>query len=509
MGRRLGLVLGDQLFATNPVFDYLDRERDHVVMGELADETDYVWHHGQKIVLIFSAMRHFAAERRREGWDVHYHRFRADAQSRCFSDLVERHCRDHDIEEIILTWPGEWRTYHEVCGWSQSLAIPVHVLEDDRFLCSRDDFEQWAQGRKQLRMEYFYRQMRKATGYLMDGDHPAGGQWNFDADNRKAWRGDPPVPSPMQFTPDMTTREVMELVEEHIDSFGEIEGFDYPVTPAQARRALTHFIDRALACFGDYQDAMHGNERYLFHSRLSASLNIGLLLPSEVCDAVEQAWRDGKVPINAAEGFIRQVIGWREYVRGIYWREMPEYARRNALLSRRELPSFYWTGETGMNCLARTIDSTRRTAYAHHIQRLMVTGNFALILGVLPRAICEWYLAVYADAFDWVELPNTLGMVMHADGGLMASKPYAASGNYINRMSDYCRGCRYQVSKTTEEAACPFNALYWDFLIRNRERLAHNHRMGMMYRNLDRMNEDRVEAITRRAEWIKRNVELL
>lgn len=509
MGRRLGLVLGDQLFPGNPVFEHLDCRRDHVLMGELPDEAGYVWHHAQKVVLIFSAMRHFATDLEDEGWQVFYQRFDSDAGVRNFTDLVGRHCRDHAIEEIFVTWPGEWRVYQEIAGWQERLGLPVRVLEDNRFLCSLDAFDAWARGRKQLRLEFFYRRMRRATGYLMDGDQPAGERWNLDADNRKRWPGHPQAVAPMRFAPDETTSEVMALVENQIDCFGEISGFEYPVTRAQARRALAHFIARALPYFGDYQDAMDEEEDYLFHSRLSASLNIGLLLPGEVCDAVEVAWRAGDVPLNAAEGFIRQIIGWREFVRGIYWREMPGYARRNALASQRSLPEWYWTGRVGMRCLAKSIDATRRNAYAHHIQRLMVTGNFALILGVLPEEICDWYLAVYADAFDWVELPNTLGMVMHADGGLMASKPYAAGGKYINRMSNYCKACPYDVNDTTGEQACPFNALYWDFLERNRQRLHNNPRMGMMYRNLERMELGRRRAIAARAEWLKDNVESL
>ena len=509
MGNRLGLILGDQLFESNPVLQMLDRGCDQLLMGEVADEAGYVWHHAKKVVLIFSAMRHFAAELEHSGWRLHYHEYDAGSEIRSFSDLVRRHCLEYEIDELVVTWPGEWRVLEEIRSWRGDPGIEVRILDDNRFLCTLESFDQWANGRKQLRMEYFYRQMRKATGYLMSEGQPAGGKWNFDADNRKRWRGKPEASHPMQFAPDSITVQVMKVVREQIDTFGVGEGFDYPVTAAEARRALTHFVKHVLMDFGDFQDAMHDEEDYLFHSRISSALNIGLLQPDEVCDAVERAWREGKVPLNAAEGFIRQIIGWREFVRGIYWREMPAYERRNALQSRRALPSWYWTGKTGMHCLSHTIDATRRDAYAHHIQRLMVTGNFALTLGVLPREICQWYLAVYADAFDWVELPNTLGMVMHGDGGLMASKPYAAGGKYIDRMGNYCKGCRYNVKDTTGDDACPFNALYWDFLMRNRKRLENNPRMGMMYRNLDRMDDKRRQAISDRAAWLKNNVERL
>jgi deoxyribodipyrimidine photolyase-related protein len=507
MGIRLGLILGDQLHWPNPVLEALDPERDRVVMGEVVDETEYVWHHAKKIVLVFSAMRHFAERARSEGWQVDYHRFDPGSAIRSFTDLVDEACRNHDIDELIVTWPGEWRVYDEIRSWSSRLEATVTVLPDKRFFCDLEDFEAWAGERRQLRMEFFYRRMRKATGYLMENGEPAGGDWNYDRDNRRAWKGEPPSVSPMRFRPDAITREVIECVGRDIGGFGEIEGFDYPVTPGQARRALTHFVRTAADRFGDYQDAMLAGSDYLFHSRLSSSLNIGLLWPAEVCDAIEQALREARIPLNAAEGFIRQILGWREFVRGIYWREMPDYARRNALGNERELPDFYWSGETGMNCLAQTIDATRRNAYAHHIQRLMVTGNFALIYGVRPEAICDWYLAVYADAFDWVELPNTLGMVMHADGGLLGSKPYAASGKYINRMSDYCKGCRYDVQKTIGEDACPLNALYWDFLMRHRDRFEPNPRMKMMYRNVDRMDAGRQDEVRKRARDVVEHID--
>jgi deoxyribodipyrimidine photolyase-related protein len=509
MGIRLGLICGDQLHWPNPVCEALDPRRDRLLMGELADETGYVWHHAKKIVLVLSAMRHFAEAAGEDGWTVDYHRFDADSAVASFSDLVERACRSHEVDEIVVTWPGEWRVLEEIQGWSARFGVDVTILPDSRFVCGLEEFNDWAGDRRQLRMEFFYRRMRKKTGYLREDDGPAGGDWNFDKSNRKAWKGEPPAASPMSFSPDAITREVIETVSRQIEAFGDIEGFDYPVTIAQARRALAHFIRAAAAHFGDFQDAMHSDSDWLFHSRLSSSLNIGLLTPVEVCDAVEKAWRDGDMPLNAAEGFIRQIIGWREFVRGIYWREMPEYARRNALGNRRDLPDFYWSGETGMNCLRETIDATRRNAYAHHIQRLMVTGNFALLLGVEPEQICDWYLAVYADAFDWVELPNTLGMVMHADGGLLGSKPYAASGKYIDRMSDYCAGCRYRVKETTGDDACPFNALYWDFLMRHRRRFEPNGRMKMMYRHVDRMSDERRRAVEDRAAFVKREVDSL
>ncbi len=506
---RLGLIFGDQLNRNHALLEQLDAKRDRLLFGEVAEEAGYVPHHGQKIALIFAAMRHFAGELEATGWRVDYHRLDIDSDIRSFTDLVAAACRCHDIEEIVVSWPGEWRVLEQVRAWEKRLGVAVTVLPDIRFLNPLEHFERWAEGRKQLRMEFFYRNMRRSTGLLMDGDQPVGGEWNLDAANRKRWKGEPPAAQPMRFSPDETTSEVLELVGTELKYFGELDGFDYPVTPAQARRALTHFVKQALPWFGDFQDALPDGEDYLFHSRLSSSLNLGLLSPLEVCQAAEQAWRDGAAPLNAVEGFIRQIIGWREYVRGLYWLKMPEYAHMNALEADQPLPSWYWSGKTGMRCLQRAIDATRRNAYAHHIQRLMVTGNFALLLGVVPKEICDWYLAVYADAYDWVELPNTLGMVMHADGGIMASKPYAASGKYIQRMGDHCKHCAYKVADTVGEKACPFNALYWDFLARHEKQLAANPRMKMMYRNLERMDSDRLSAIRQRARQIRREVESL
>lgn len=503
----LTIIVGDQLSPDIASIKAIDRGKDHVLMAELLDEVEYVPHHCKKIVLIFSAMRHFARQLQEAGHRVHYHRFDPAASVRSFSDVVAAHCDQYQIDEIVVTWPGEWRVFDEFNRLEQSLGIPVRMLDDDRFVSTPGEFAEWADGRKSLRMEFFYRLMRKRTGLLLnEQQEPEGGQWNFDADNRKKWKGRPAAASPMSFAPDEITCEVIELVRSHIDGFGEPDGFDFGVTPEQARRALAHFVKTGLASFGDYQDALPDDEDYLFHSRLSAYLNIGLLDPLEVCRAVEQAWRDDQVPLNSAEGYIRQIIGWREFIRGIYWLEMPAYADRNELGGDQALPEWYWSGDTGMRCLQRAIENTRANAYAHHIQRLMVTGNFALLLGVRPAEICQWYLAVYADAFEWVELPNTLGMVMYGDGGLLASKPYAASGKYIQRMGDHCANCRYAVTERTGERGCPFNALYWDFLMRNEKVLGDNPRMRMMYRNVEKLAPAEKAAITKRANWLKENV---
>jgi deoxyribodipyrimidine photolyase-related protein len=496
----LVLVLGDQLSPDLASLRQTAPGEADILMVEAISETGYVWHHRKKIALVLSAMRHFAAELEATGRRVVYHRLDQARPCTSFTDAVERALAEGSYKRIILTEPGEWRLRKEFEGWRDRFDVPVVIVEDDRFICSHDRFHRWAEGRKQLRMEYFYREMRRETDLLMDGDKPAGGRWNYDADNRKPADADLFMPRPHAVEPDAVTQSVIALVASRFpDGFGDIEPFRFAVTRVGAEAALDHFIDTALADFGHYQDAMLAGEAFLYHSLLSAYINIGLLDPLAVCHRVEAAWRAGRAPLNAAEGFIRQIIGWREYVRGIYWREGPDYVRRNALKATRPLPEFYWTGETDMACLAATIDQTRREAYAHHIQRLMVTGTFAMIAGIDPHAVHEWYLAVYIDAFEWVEAPNVIGMSQFADGGLLASKPYAASGAYIDRMSDYCSGCRFNVKDKTGPDSCPFNSLYWDFLDRNADTLRGNPRLGPVYRNWDRMSDDKRQAYRDRA----------
>ncbi|SDI48423.1 cryptochrome/photolyase family protein [Pseudomonas panipatensis] len=496
--RRLGLLLGDQLSFDLELFDVLDGRQDALLMAEVEAEARYVAHHPRKIALIFSAMRHFAEALRERGWRVIYVRLDDAGNSGSLPGELRRWHDALGAPQVHVTECGEWRLEQALrdCG------LPLVWHADRRFLCSREDFACWAGGRRQLRMELFYREMRKRAGLLLEPDgRPLGGAWNLDAENRKALPRGLRGPFPARFAADAITREVLALVGARFsDHYGSLAGFDYPVSHAEAQALWQHFLDFSLAAFGDYQDAMAEGEPYLFHARISAALNIGLLDVRQLCADVDSAYRQGRVPLNAAEGFIRQLIGWREYVRGIYWLRMPEYAGLNAFGNRRPLPAFYWTGATGMRCMAQTIGQTLELGYAHHIQRLMVTGNFALLAGIAPTAICEWYLAVYLDAFDWVELPNTLGMVMHADGGYLGSKPYCASGRYIQRMSDYCGGCRYRVDQATGASACPFNALYWHFLMRHRQQLSGNPRLAMVYRNLQGMDEGRREALWRRGE---------
>jgi deoxyribodipyrimidine photolyase-related protein len=496
----LRLVLGDQLDRDVAALWDLDPSRDVVLMVEVADETSYVAHHKQKIALILSAMRHFADDLRSEGVTVDYVRLDDPSNTGSFTGELVRALERHRPDKVVTTEPGEWRVLEIMREWGDLLGLPVEVRDDDRFFCSRSRFAHWAEGRKSYRMEFFYREMRRESGLLMDGDEPVGGRWNFDAENRKMLPAGMTPPPRRRFEPDAVTREVIGLVGRRFaHHFGDLDGFGWPVTRADALEGLDHFIRDKLPSYGDFQDAMKQGEPFLFHATISPALNCGLLNPREVCLAAERAYRAGLAPLNAVEGFIRQILGWREYVRGIYWLEMPAYAGTNALGAKRPLPWFYWSGETALNCVAQVVAETRENAYAHHIQRLMITGNFALLAGIEPRQVEEWYLAVYADAYEWVELPNVHGMVMFADGGLLASKPYAASGAYIDRMSDYCRGCAYDPKIKLGPGACPFNVLYWNFLIENRAKLGGNPRMAMPYRTLDKMTADRRREIERQA----------
>ncbi len=492
MTRRMILVMGDQLTSTISSLRVADKANDVVLMCEVWDEATYVRHHKKKIAFIFSAMRHFAEELSADGWCVDYRSLDQTGAAGSFTGELQQAIVRHAPERVIVTSPSEWRVLNAMRGWQQRFSLPVDILDDDRFVCSTADFAAWAHGRKQLRMEYFYREMRRKTHLLMDGEAPVGGKWNFDHDNRKPATADLFMPRPLRFEPDAITRDVLGLVANRFaDHFGDLEPFWFGVTQAQAEKALAHFVATTLPRFGDFQDAMLEGEAFLYHSMLSIYINVGLLDPLDVCRRVDAAYRAGRVPLNAAEGYIRQIIGWREYVRGIYWLKMPGYAEQNFFGHARPVPWFYWTGETEMACLRAAIGQTKREAYAHHIQRLMLTGNFALLAGVSPQALHEWYLIVYADAFEWVELPNTLGMSQFGDGGLLASKPYVASGAYINRMSNHCKDCRYDVDKPHGTDACPFNGLYWSFLARHRDKLFGNPRMAQMYRTWDKLSEER------------------
>ena len=493
---KLRLILGDHLSeAISSLLD-VNKDDDLILMCEVQAEATYVKHHKKKIAFLFSAMRHFAASLIKQGYAVKYVKYDDPQNTGSLYGEVAQIIELFSVDSLILTQPNEYRLTSEIATWGERLGIPIFVREDDRFLCSNHEFKAWVHERKQLRMEYFYREMRRKHSILMDGQKPIGGQWNFDSDNRKSPKAGLDIPATYTAQPDQITKDVLKLVEDTFpDHFGDLYPFHFAVTREQALEALDEFITRRLQKFGDYQDAMIQDEPWMFHSHISFYINCGLLEPLECIQRAEAAYHDGSAPLNAIEGFIRQILGWREYVRGIYWLKMPDYKSANHLEAKRALPSFYWNGETQMNCLRQCVNETRANAYAHHIQRLMVLGNFALIAGLNPDEVNEWYLLVYADAYEWVELPNVTGMILFADGGLLGSKPYAASGAYINKMSNYCQSCRYKVTKKNGPDACPFNYLYWDFLSRNDDKLRTNPRMGLIYRNLDRMNDEKRFAV--------------
>ncbi|WP_448581830.1 cryptochrome/photolyase family protein [Thermaurantiacus sp.] len=467
-------ILGDQLSPSLASLCGAPRSGSVLFMAEVMDEARYVPHHKQKLALVFSAMRHFAEERRAEGWQVDYRRLDDPNNLGSLDSEIRAAAARHGASHIRMTEAGE----HRVRAL-QATIEGATILEDDRFLVSPAAFTAWRGLRKRLRLEDFYRWQRRETGILMEGDTPVGGQWNFDAENRKPLPPGLVPPPPPRFAPDAITREVIAMVEARFPkNFGTLARFHWPVTRSEALAALADFTRHRLPHYGDYQDALAHGEETLFHALLSPALNLGLLTPRELIDVALAALSAGSAPLNAVEGFIRQILGWREYVRLIYLAEGPEYLRANMLGATRPLPAIYWQGESGMACFDAAFTQTRDLAYAHHIQRLMVLGNFALLAGVDPHALHHWFLIVYADAYEWVEAPNVIGMSQWADGGLLGSKPYAASGAYIARQGNHCRHCRFDVKAKTGEGACPFNRLYWDFIARNEPHFASNPRMG-------------------------------
>jgi deoxyribodipyrimidine photolyase-related protein len=509
--RRLVVVLGDQLDRDSAAFDGFDPALDAVWMAEVSAESTRTWSAKQRTTLFLSAMRHFAAELERDGFHVHYRALSADVQATPDSSLAEELCSALARlrpQQVVLVEPGEWQLREDLVQAVTDSGVAMDLRDDRHFLCSHAEFAAHATGRKQLRMEHFYRAMRRQHHVLMDADGqtPIGGDWNYDAENRNSFGPNGPgfVPETLRCAPDAITLAVMALVEARFGTHpGTLLQFGWPVTRAQALQALHSFVDERLPQFGLWQDAMWGGQPWLYHAHIASAMNLKLLNPRDVIAAVEQAHTNGHAPLPAVEGFIRQVLGWREYVRGVYWLHMPDYAQANALHAQHDLPAWYWTGATDMRCLADAIGQTLEHGYAHHIQRLMVTGLYALLLGVQPQQVHAWYLAVYVDAVEWVELPNVLGMSQYADGGLMASKPYAASGSYIDRMSDHCRGCRYKPKQRIGPQACPFTTLYWDFLARNAQRLAGNARMALQLKNLARIAPAEMAAITAQADALR------
>lgn len=500
--RHLVLILGDQLDADALALADFDPAQDALWMAEVAEESTHIPSSKQRTALFLSAMRHFAAEQRALGRTVLYTLLDAAANTGTLAGELTRTLTQIQPQKLVLTAPGDWRVLKALQAVAREHELPLELKDDTHFITTVREFAAHAHGRKQLRLEYFYREVRRKTGLLMQGKDPIGGQWNFDADNRGAFPASGPekVPPPLRFAPDAITQDVIALVQQRFaNNPGTLDSFAWPVNRAQALEALAAFIKQRLPLFGQYQDAMWQGEVWLYHSHLSAALNLKLLHPLEVARAAEQAYHRGEAPLEAVEGFIRQVIGWREYVRGIYWTQMPEYIAKNALQAEHPLPAVYWSGESEMACMRDAVQQTLAHGYAHHIQRLMVTGLYALLFGARPQEVHAWYLGVYVDAVEWVELPNTLGMSQFADGGLMASKPYAATGKYIQRMSNYCKGCRYKPDLRTGPDACPMTTLYWDFLLRHETLLAQNPRMVMQVRNLQRISDAEKDAIRTQA----------
>lgn len=504
--RNLVLVLGDQLWPSSPALAFADSADNPIVMIEAAQEASYIPQHRMRLVLFFSAMRHFRDALRKRGHTVCYTALEdEDAQGEIGAELGRR-IAQFAPERVVCLEPGDYRVQEMIETACARAGTELRLIADSQFLSTVDAFRDHMTGRKTLVMEYFYRDLRRRTGILMDGKAPVGGQWNYDADNRKPFgrSGPPAIGAPKRFHPDALTRQVVATVEERFpEAPGMLEQFDYPVTPEEAREALDDFIENRLPDFGRYQDAMARGHPYLFHSRISSSLNLHLLDPRDAISAALEKYERGEAELNSVEGFVRQILGWREFVRGVYWTHMPDYAGLNALEADLDMPAFMWTGETDMACLKDSVGQLIDHAYAHHIQRLMVLGLFSMLLGVRPYDVHRWHMSMYIDAIDWVSLPNVLGMSQYGDGGLVGTKPYAASGNYINKMSDYCAGCRFRPGEATGEDACPVTTLYWDFLSRNRGRLTSNRRMGFQFKNLDRKDEDERQAIAKRAEILK------
>ena len=504
--KRLVLILGDQLDRQSAALRDFESKLDEVVMIESIPEAQVVWSHKAKIALFLSAMRHYAKELVADGFPVHYVR----GSNLSIVDTLKKLVQEKGVTHLVCVEPGEWRLKLAIEKIAQDFDLQLDMREDEHFYCSHREFREWADNKKELRLEFFYRLMRKTRNILLDKDgNPEGGQWNFDQDNRKPYPKSGPgiIETPVLFEPDEMTKEVLAYVEKnHSQHPGSLEHFRWPVTRAQALEALQYFVDYRLRNFGIYQDAMWTDTPYGWHSILSSSLNLKLLNPREVISAVLDAWKKYSLDLSTVEGFIRQILGWREFVRGMYYLDMPKMATDNFYGHQRALPNWYWTGNTKMRCMQDAVGQTLNYGYAHHIQRLMVTGNFALLAEILPSAVCDWYLAVYVDAIEWVELPNTAGMALFANGGRFTSKPYIASGAYIKRMSNYCGGCKYKPDVRFGESACPVTTLYWNFLIKHRQQFDNNPRTRLMTANLKKINDADQAAIVEHAQQVLNNL---
>ncbi len=509
--RHLLLILGDQLDADSAVFDDMDPAQDVVLMVEAAEESTHIWSHKARTGLFLSAMRHFAEALRQRHFHVHYRALGVEDDATLDAGLKAA-LSTFKPERVIGVEPGDLRVralIEAACKTPESKPTPLEWREDKHFLCSLPQFRQWAGASTSLRMEFFYRKMRQQYKVLMDGDQPTGGQWNFDAENRKGFgkAGPKDVPPPLVFAQDNITQEVLQLVTQRFaDHPGTLLNFNWPVTREQALMALHDFIDRRLPSFGEHQDAMWTGLDFGWHALLSTSLNLKLLHPLEVILAAERAHRERDLPLASVEGFIRQVLGWREFIRGVYFLDMPGLKEANHYEHQNPLPAWYWTGDTKMNCMRQSIGQTLANGYSHHIQRLMVTGMFGVTAQITPQQLCDWYLAVYVDAVEWVELPNTAGMALFANGERFTSKPYIASGAYVKRMSNYCSGCHYQPEARTGLDACPMTTLYWNFLDRHEASFGSNPRTALMVKNLQRIAPEERQAIRQRADEMLKNL---
>ncbi|OWS69605.1 cryptochrome/photolyase family protein [Polynucleobacter campilacus] len=500
--KRIVLILGDQLDLNGAALRGFDFKTDEIVMIESIAEAQYVWSHKAKIALFLSAMRHFAIQLKELKYPLTYIK---DSPLSIVEALKEKLIKK-GVTDLICVEPGEWRLKQQIEELAGELSLRLEMREDDHFYCSHQEFLEWVADKKELRLEYFYRLMRKRHNILVDNQgNPQGGQWNFDQDNRKSYskKGPGIIESPVLFEPDSATKEVLEFVNDTYPNHpGSLDHFRWPVTRAQALEALDYFVEYRLRNFGVFQDAMWTDTPFGWHSILSSSLNLKLLNPREVIAAVLQAWKKYSLDLSTVEGFIRQILGWREFVRGMYYLDMPKMAQDNYYDHQRALPKWYWTGQTNMACMKDAIGQTLQYGYAHHIQRLMVTGNFALLAEILPKEVCDWYLAIYVDAIEWVELPNTAGMALFANGGRFTSKPYIASGAYIKRMSNYCGSCQYKSDVRFGEEACPVTTLYWNFLIKHRSQFESSPRTKLMTANLKRISDEDQKSIVEHADHL-------
>ena len=507
--KRLILILGDQLDLHGSVLKDFNRDTDEFIMIESSNEAQYVWSHKAKVALFLAAMRHFAIELEEQQYPLTY----IKESTLSIVEVLSEQLKKKGVKRLVCTEPGEWRLKIAIEQLAQDLNIDLDMREDNHFYCSHQEFLTWATGKKELRLEYFYRLMRKTHHILVDANgDPEGGQWNLDQDNRKPYpkKGPGIIDAPSSFVPDEITQEVIAyVVKTYPDHPGSLENFNWPVTRKQALEALDYFVEYRLRNFGIFQDAMWTDTPFGWHSILSSSLNLKLLNPREVVNAVLVAWKKYSLDLSDVEGFIRQILGWREFVRGMYYLDMPKMAQDNFYEHKRKLPAWYWTGQTKMTCMQDAIGQTLQYGYAHHIQRLMVTGNFALLAEILPSEVCDWYLAIYVDAIEWVELPNTAGMALFANGGRFTSKPYIASGAYIKRMSNYCSSCKYKPDVRFGESACPITTLYWNFLIKHRAQFEASPRTKLMTANLKRISEDDQKEITLHAKQILSNLDAL